>query len=94
MTKAVINVGNSKAVIIPKKLIDKYSLERVSLKEIEGGILIVPEESRVSFAEKVESLRKEKKAVYSRMKIQANDPKTLQYYEKELIGDIDSDIED
>ncbi len=94
MIKTLTNVGNSQAVIIPKALINKYQLDRLSLKETKEGILIIPEGRRVSFQEKVEMLRKNKAKIYGLMKLQAEDPKMAHYYEHEIISDIDLDIED
>lgn len=94
MVKTLTNVGNSKAIIIPKNLIDKYHLERVSLEEVDGGIMIVPQGRQISFQEKVEVLRSKKAEVYARMNKQANDPDVIEHYQNESIDDIDLDIED
>jgi antitoxin component of MazEF toxin-antitoxin module len=41
MTSHLIDIGNSKAISIPKKLIEKYKLENeIELKPLEDGIFI------------------------------------------------------
>lgn len=92
MIKTLTNVGNSKALILPKRLVNKYKLEQVSIRETEEGILIVPAKSKPDFQERLEKLRKNKKAVYAKIARQASDPEIIKYYEQEGLYDIDSDI--
>lgn len=41
MEMKLINIGNSKGIRIPKRLIEKYHLgEKLSIEEVQGGILI------------------------------------------------------
>ncbi|MEM6814098.1 MAG: AbrB/MazE/SpoVT family DNA-binding domain-containing protein [Bacteroidota bacterium] len=91
--KTLTNVGNSKAVILPKRLIEKYKLDHIILKETEKGILIVPAQD--SFQEKLEALRQQRSKVYERMTAQASDPEAIAYYQsEEALGDVDVDIID
>lgn len=93
MIKTLTNVGNSKAVIIPKRLIEKFKLEKVVIQETDEGILIRSAEGEEeTFQEKLQQLRKNKKDVYSRMKSQAQNPDTLAYYQNSDITEIDIDI--
>ena len=92
MIKTLTNVGNSKALILPKRLVDQYKLEQVIIRETEEGILIVPAKSKPDFQERLEKLRKNKKAVYAKIAKQASDPETIRYYGQESLGDIDTDI--
>ncbi len=92
MVKTLTTVGNSKAVILPKKLIEKYHLHKVIIRETDEGILILPARSKPTFQEKLEALRKSKKDVYSRMKSQADDQESISYYEKNNLSEVDVDI--
>ncbi len=92
MIKTLTTIGNSKAVIIPKRLIEKYHLHKVIIQETEEGILILPATDKPTFQEKLETLRKNRKTVYSRMKVQADNPETISYYEKKDLSEIDLDI--
>ena len=91
--KTLTKVGNSKAVILPKRLIEKYKLDQIILKETEQGILILPAQD--SLQEKLEALRQQRSKVYERMASQANDPEAIAYYQSdEALGDVDVDIID
>ena len=93
MIKTLINVGNSKAVILPKRLISKYRLTKVVIQETDNGILIKSaHEAEKTFQEKLDLLKKNRKKVYARMKAQALDPDTLAYYENNDISEIDIEI--
>lgn len=92
MIKSLISVGNSKAVILPKSLIDKYHLDKVTIHEVDQGILIKPVSDNSSFHERVAQLKKRKQKVYINMKAQAETPETVVYYENEVLPDIDLDI--
>lgn len=92
MLKTLTNVGNSKALILPKRLVNKYKLDQVSIRETAEGILIVPANLKPDFQEKLEKLRKNKKALYAKITKQASDPETLKYYDKEALNDVDTDI--
>ena len=94
MIKQLINVGNSKAVIIPKRLIEKFHLEKVIIQETEEGILLLPSTDKPSFQEKLENLRRNKKEIYNRMKKHAEDPKMISYYERDSLSEVDVDIID
>jgi len=94
MVKTLTTVGNSKAVILPKKLIDKYHLHKVIIQDTDEGILILPATDKPTFQEKLEVLRKNKKEVYSHMKTQACDLETKSYYEKIDLSEVDVDIEE
>ncbi|MCK5368289.1 MAG: AbrB/MazE/SpoVT family DNA-binding domain-containing protein [Cyclobacteriaceae bacterium] len=92
MVKTLTTVGNSKAVILPKRLIDKYHLHKVIIQETEEGILILPATGKPTFQEKLEILRKNRKEVYTRMKAQADNPETISFYEKNDLSEVDVDI--
>ena len=94
MIKSLTTIGNSKAIILPKNLVDKYHLDQVSIHEVEEGILIKPSSGKPSFQEKLRQLKKRKKDVYSRMKAQAEEPEVIAYYENEVLPDADLDIID
>jgi antitoxin component of MazEF toxin-antitoxin module len=92
MIKTLTNVGNSKALILPKRLVNKYKLDQVSIRETDEGILIVPAKAKPDFHERLEKLRKNKKVVYERIAKQASDPETNKYYAREALHEIDTDI--
>ncbi len=92
MVKTLTTVGNSKALILPKKLIDKYHLHKVIIQETDEGILILPATGKPTFQEKLDILKKSKKEIYSRMKVQAEDLETKSYYEKVDLSEVDVDI--
>jgi len=93
MIKTLTNVGNSKAVILPKRLISKYGLKKVVIQETDSGILIKSAEGEEqTFQEKLDKLKKSKKEVYARMKVQAQDPETIAYYENNDFSEIDVDF--
>lgn len=87
MIKTLTNVGNSKAVIIPKQLVDKYALDSFRIEEVENGILIVPEQ-KSRFNEKVRQARADKKEIYARMKSQSEHVETQDFYSNEALPDI------
>ncbi len=92
MIKALTNVGNSKAIILPKKLINKFRLDKVRIQETEEGILITRAKGFLSFQEKLEILKKNKSKVYAKMKVQAEDAETMAYYKSNDISEIDLEI--
>lgn len=94
MIKTLTNVGNSKALILPKRLVNKYKLDQVSIRETPEGILIAPAKSKPDFQERLEKLRKNKKAIYIKIAKQASDPETIRYYDEEALYDVDTDIEE
>jgi len=93
MLKTLTNVGNSKAIILPKRLIEKYNLDQVIIEETSKGILILPASG--SFEQKLNELKKQKKEVNALIKQQAEDPETISYYKGfESLGDIDVEVID
>lgn len=43
MEAKIVQIGNSKGIRLPKRLIAKYGLtETVDIKEVDGGLLIAP----------------------------------------------------
>ena len=94
MIKTLTTVGNSKALILPKHLINKYHLDQVTIHEVEQGILIKPVAHPSSFQYKLAQLRQDKQQVYADMKQQAEEAETIAYYENEALPDIDVDIAD
>lgn len=92
MIKTLTSVGNSKAVILPKYLINKFQLDKVRIQETEEGILITRAKGFLSFQEKLEILRKNKSKVYADMKAQAEDPETIAYYKSADVSEIDLEI--
>ncbi len=57
MISRLINIGNSKGVRIPKKLIKKYELgEEIEIKPINGGLLLCKKEGgRTNWDEQIKS---------------------------------------
>ena len=94
MIKTLISVGNSKAVILPKRLIDKYQLDRVTIHEVDQGILIKPTVGSSSFQDRLAQLKRDKQKVYASMKQQAEEAEAIAYYENEALPDVDVDIVD
>ncbi len=92
MIKTLTNVGNSKAVILPKKLINKFKLTKVLIQETEEGILITRAKGFLTFQEKLEILKNNKSAIYAKMKLQAEDPETIAYYKSNDVSDVDLDV--
>lgn len=94
MIKSLTTIGNSKAVILPKRLVDKYQLDQVSIQEVAQGILITSA-SKNSFQYKLDLLREKKDQIYQRMRKQAEKPEVIAYYKAEALpDDIDLDIEE
>ncbi|MEQ8807986.1 MAG: AbrB/MazE/SpoVT family DNA-binding domain-containing protein [Imperialibacter sp.] len=96
MVKSLTTVGNSQAIILPKHLIEKYHLEKVTLEETSEGILIRPHKSADNpFQKKVEAARASKAQIYERMRAAANDPEIIDFYQQESqSADIDLNISD
>ena len=97
MVKALTQVGNSKAVILPKQMIVKFKLGRtVVIEETEDGILIKAVQKETSFQKKMRIARKNKDAIYKRMREYANDPEVQAYYKnpENNFSDVDLDIID
>ncbi len=92
MIKSLTNVGNSKAVILPKRLINKYQLNKVRIQETDEGILITRAKGILSFQEKLELAKKNKTQMYAKMKTQAEDADTIAYYKQSDISAIDLEI--
>ena len=94
MIKTLTSVGNSKAVILPSEMIKKYNLEKVLLEETEDGILIRSAQQNSDFQKTLEKLKRNKAAVYKRIKTQASDPETLKYYsgKSNNFADVDPDL--
>jgi antitoxin component of MazEF toxin-antitoxin module len=87
-------VGNSKALILPADLIKKYDLEKVIIEETEDGILIRSANRQTGFQKTLEKLRKNKSALYKRIRSQAENAETLKYYSQRTVNfsDVDTDI--
>lgn len=94
MIKALISVGNSKAVILPSEMVKKYKLEKVVIEETDEGILIRSAIQVTNFQKAVEKLRKNKVALYKRIESQASDPETISYYARSAnnFSEVDPDI--
>ncbi|MDZ4707968.1 MAG: AbrB/MazE/SpoVT family DNA-binding domain-containing protein [Saprospiraceae bacterium] len=94
MIKNLTKIGNSKAVIIPAKMIKKYQLNKILIEEKEEGILIRSAQELDSFHNAINKLRKNKAALYKRIESQANDPETIKYYNQEEnnVADVDLDL--
>ncbi len=63
MDTKLVDIGNSKGVRIPKKLIEKYSLnEKLTLEELDDGILIRSNEpsGKLSWEETFKEMAQEK----------------------------------
>ena len=94
MTKTLTTVGNSKALILPKRLIDKYHLDHVTIHEVEQGILIKPVTVPPSFQDQLAQLRENKQQIYATIKQQAEEAEIIAYYNNEALPDIDLDVAD
>ena len=92
MIKMLTSVGNSKAVILPKRMIDKFQLNKVRIQETNEGILITKANGSLPFQEKLEILKKNKSQVYAKMKAKAEDAETIAYYKSSDISEIDLEI--
>ena len=94
MIKTLTTVGNSKAVILPSAMVKRYKMKKVTIEATEEGILIRPVETKTSFQKKMEHARKNKVALYKQMEQEANNPKTIAFYNspKNTFEDIDLDI--
>lgn len=96
MVKSLTTVGNSQAIILPKHLIEKYHLERVTLEETSEGILIRPHTSSENlFQKKIAAARASKAQIYESMRAAAKDPEIINFYQQESQwADIDLNISD
>jgi antitoxin component of MazEF toxin-antitoxin module len=94
MIKTLTNVGSSKAVILPSALVKRYNLKKITIEATEEGILIRPVETKTSFQRKIDLARKNKGAIYKKMEQEANDPKTIAFYDNpsNTFENIDLDI--
>jgi antitoxin component of MazEF toxin-antitoxin module len=94
MVKSLTTVGNSKAVILPSVLVKRYNLKKVTIEATEDGILIRPVETKTSFQKKMDTARKHKRAIYKKMEEEANDPRTIAFYNNQnnTFENIDLDI--
>jgi antitoxin component of MazEF toxin-antitoxin module len=92
--KKINRRGYAKAVIIPSVLTKRYNLKKIVLEATEEGILIRPVETKSSFQRKLERLRRNKRAIYRKMEAEANDPKTLAFYNDpdNTFEDVDPDV--
>lgn len=95
MESKIRKIGNSSGIILPKALIDKYDLAEVIIEDHGDGIIIKPAKKSL-FQAKMEEARKNKKAIYSEMEIQASHPEIQTFYEQEAedLGSIDTEIID
>jgi len=94
MIKTLTTVGNSKAVILPSVLVKRYNLKKVTIEATEEGILIRPVDAKTSFQRKMDQARRNKSAIYRKMELEANDPKTIAFYNdpSNTFEDVDLDI--
>jgi antitoxin component of MazEF toxin-antitoxin module len=97
MEALIRDIGNSKGIIIPKSLVEKYHLlKKVLLIETKDGLVIKPTLERSLFEEKLARLRANKDKIYNKMSKEASDTNTIAYYEQQAdgFGDIDLEIVD
>lgn len=95
MEATIRNIGNSKGIIIPKSLVEKYHLlKKVLLVETKDGLVIKPTTEKSLFEQKLETIRANKEKVYKRMSKEASNDKVIAYYEQQAkeLGDIDVEI--
>ncbi len=94
METTIRKIGNSRGIIIPQSLIEKYDLKRVSLEETDSGILLKSIEEKSEYEKGVEELRRTKHIWQAEIEKEANDPDTIAYYEKvaEEMEDWDMEI--
>ena len=91
MEAKIRKIGNSRGLIIPHLLIEKYKLEKVRFKETEQGILLVAIQEKSGFRTKLDELRRTKSQWQATMRKDANDPDIIAHYrsESQELGDID-----
>lgn len=94
MVKSLTVVGNSKAVILPNRLVKKYNLSEVEIREHEGGILIMPVGNGISYEQRLDQLKRDKKLLYKNMKMEAADNEVIKYYDNNTNSDVDVEIFD
>ena len=94
MEAKIRKIGNSRGIIIPQSLIEKYDLKRVRLEETDEGILLVSKNDKSEFEKRVEELRRTKDQWKAQMREDANDPEIIEYYKKEAktMGEVDLEI--
>lgn len=91
METTLKNIGNSKGIILSKRLLLKYQLkDLIFIEETEEGILIKPIAS--SFKNKLETLQKNKKKLYTKMALEAKVEEEQQYYANSDLSNTDLDI--
>lgn len=94
-TAIIRKIGNSKGIILPKKIIDKYHFcDLVIINEGEDGITIKPVKRKSLFREKLEKASAHKTQLYKTMEQEANNENTIAYYKNQIeeIGNIDLNI--
>lgn len=92
MIKKLIRVGSKSALILPAVLIKRYKLKNFIIEARDDGVLIRPVESKTSFQKKMQISRKNKTSIYKKMEEEANDPKTIAFYDNpdNTFGNLDS----
>jgi len=94
MITQIRKIGNSKGLIIPSHLIDKYNLSKVRIEEHADGILLVKVDSDSELLTRIDELRRNREWINKQMFIEASDPEVQEYYAQESkeFGDVDLDI--
>lgn len=68
MRKRLTTVGKSRAVILPKELLELYGFgEEVELEPVDGGLILRPVRQGISFEEAAEQLFTEKDELLERL---------------------------
>lgn len=68
MRKRLTTVGKSRAVILPKELLELYGFqEEVEIEPVEDGLILRPARTGMSFEEAKEKLFQEKRELLARL---------------------------
>ncbi|GAA5512904.1 hypothetical protein Dcar01_01628 [Deinococcus carri] len=68
MQKRLTTIGKSRAVILPKELLELYGFgDEVEIEPTEGGLILRPARKGMSFAEAKEKLFREKRELLERL---------------------------
>lgn len=94
METQIRKVGNSKGIIIPKSMIEKYHLiDRVIITEENNCIIIKPIHIKTDEVDKIMMLKAKSKQLAQEMKKDASNKMVQEYYNKIAFeNEIDLDI--
>lgn len=94
MKTTLRKIGNSRGIIIPKGLIEKYDLHKVEIVETEKGILLISDNRASSIHDRLNELKSHQEKWLKKVEAAASQKTIQDYYQKEAeeFGDIDIDI--